>query len=178
MRSLSLSGMTPRSLLYLRCTEDLIKCSNCQRNFFGLQIGDKSDSVSVDRLKPVFFSVTLVPAAPPLQGPPRLVPASVPRPPGPCLEPDLIPGSWLSSSKESEVFSGSSNVAPLEYSPDGLRFSASLHHPPTSPSGRSNLWLLQRRPSSASGLQTVRDLIGNALLLDIKLLVQYSIPTT
>ena len=34
--------------------------------YFVLQIGDKSDSVSVDRLKPVISSVPVVPAVPPL----------------------------------------------------------------------------------------------------------------
>ena len=34
--------------------------------FFVLQIGDKSDSVSVDRLKPVYSTVPLDPAVPPL----------------------------------------------------------------------------------------------------------------
>ena len=59
--------------------------------FFVLQIGDE-DSVSVDRLKPVFSSVPVVPAAPPQRGRPRLGPALVPRPPGPCPEPALVPG--------------------------------------------------------------------------------------
>ena len=60
--------------------------------FFVLQIRDKSHSVSVDRLKPVFSSVPVVPAAPPQRGRPRLGPALVPRPPGPCPEPALVPG--------------------------------------------------------------------------------------
>ena len=49
--------------------------------FFILQIGDKQDSVSVDRLKPVFSSNPVVPGLPPVRGRPRLVPASVPGPP-------------------------------------------------------------------------------------------------
>ena len=36
--------------------------------FFVLQIGDKTNSVSVDRLKPVFSSTPVVPAKPPLSG--------------------------------------------------------------------------------------------------------------
>ena len=64
----------------------------CLEKFFVLQIGDKSDSVSVDRLKPVFSSIPVVPAAPPLRGRPCLVPALVPRPLGPCPEPVLFPG--------------------------------------------------------------------------------------
>ena len=55
--------------------------------FFVLQIGDKSDSVSVDRLKPVFSSYPLVPAKPPHLGWPCLVPASVPGPPVPRCPP-------------------------------------------------------------------------------------------
>ena len=60
--------------------------------FFVLQIRDKSDSVSVDRLKPVISSVPVVPAKSPLQGWPCLVPASVPRPPDPCPKPASVPG--------------------------------------------------------------------------------------
>ena len=48
--------------------------------FFILQIGDKKDAVSVDRLKPVFSSVPVIPGVPPVRGRPRLVPASVPDP--------------------------------------------------------------------------------------------------
>ena len=51
--------------------------------FFFLQIGDKSESVSVDRLKPVISSTPVVPAVPSLPDRPCLVPASVPRPPVP-----------------------------------------------------------------------------------------------
>ena len=40
-------------------------------------------SFSVDRLKPVISSGLVTPAVPPLRGQPRLVPASVPRPPDP-----------------------------------------------------------------------------------------------
>ena len=49
--------------------------------FFILQIGDKTDSVSVDRLKAVFSPTTVTPAAPPPRGRPRLQPASVSVPP-------------------------------------------------------------------------------------------------
>ena len=48
--------------------------------YFVLQIGDKSESVSVDRLKPVISSTPVVPAVPSLRGQPCLVLASVPRP--------------------------------------------------------------------------------------------------
>ena len=51
--------------------------------FFILKIGDKSDSVSVDRLKAVYSSVPVTPAVPPPQGRPRLQPASVTEPPAP-----------------------------------------------------------------------------------------------
>jgi len=40
--------------------------------FFRLQIGDKVDSVSVDRLKPVFSDSPVIPAAPPPRGRPPL----------------------------------------------------------------------------------------------------------
>ena len=45
--------------------------------FVVLQIGDKSDSVSVDRLKSVISAVPVTPAVPPPQRRPCLVPASV-----------------------------------------------------------------------------------------------------
>ena len=48
--------------------------------FFVLQIGEKSDSVSVDRLKPVFSSVPIVPGVPPVRGWPCLIPVSIPGP--------------------------------------------------------------------------------------------------
>ena len=59
--------------------------------YFVIQIGDKSDSVSVDRLKPVFSSDPEVPADPSLRGRPRLVPAWVTRPPDPRPEPASVP---------------------------------------------------------------------------------------
>ena len=40
--------------------------------FFRLQVGDKIDSVSVDRLKPVFSESPVIPAAPPPRGRPPL----------------------------------------------------------------------------------------------------------
>ena len=49
--------------------------------FFLLQIGHKVDSVSVDRLKPVFSDSPVVPANPPPRGHPPLWPAR--QPPGP-----------------------------------------------------------------------------------------------
>ena len=48
--------------------------------FFVLQVGDKSDAFSVDRLKPVVSAVPVTPAVPPLRGRPRLVQALFPRP--------------------------------------------------------------------------------------------------
>ena len=50
-------------------------------HFFVIQIGDKLDSVSVDRLKPVISSVPVVPGVPPVHGRHRLKPASIPGPP-------------------------------------------------------------------------------------------------
>ena len=49
--------------------------------FFVFQIGEKTDSVSVDRLKPVFSSAPIVPGVPPVRGRPQFVPASNPGPP-------------------------------------------------------------------------------------------------
>ena len=48
--------------------------------FFVIQIGDKSDSVSVDMLKPVISSVPVVSGVPPVRGWPCLKPASIPGP--------------------------------------------------------------------------------------------------
>ena len=50
-------------------------------NIFAIQIGDKSDSVSVDRLKPVISSVQVVPGVPPVCDRPHLKPVSIPGPP-------------------------------------------------------------------------------------------------
>ena len=44
--------------------------------FFRLQIGDKVDVVSVDRLKPVISDSTIIPAKPPARGRPILRPQS------------------------------------------------------------------------------------------------------
>ena len=46
----------------------------CEK-FFILQVGDKTDSVSVDRLKAVFSSVPVTPAVPPPRGRPHLLPS-------------------------------------------------------------------------------------------------------
>jgi len=46
--------------------------------FFRLQIGSKIDSVSIDRLKPVFSDLPVVPAVPPLRGRPPLRPGRKP----------------------------------------------------------------------------------------------------
>ena len=55
--------------------------SENSEKFFSIQIADKSDSVSLDRLEPVIFSVSVVPGVPPVRGWPRLKPASIPGPP-------------------------------------------------------------------------------------------------
>ena len=136
------------------------------KKFFVLQIGDKSDSVSVDRLKPVIssrFSSSSCISSSRLTSPSSSLGSQTS---GSLFGASLgsqTSGSWLSSCEESEVLSGSSYAAPQESSPDGLRFSVSLRHPPTSPSGWSILWLLQRRPSSSSILQTQRKLSRNVL---------------
>ena len=46
--------------------------------FFRLQVGQKVDSVSVDRLKPVFSDSPVIPADPPPRGRPPLRPAKLP----------------------------------------------------------------------------------------------------
>ena len=68
--------------------------------FVVLQIGDKTDSLSVDRLKPVVSAVPVTPAVPPPQGHPCWVPASVTRPPDPGHLPVkkvrfFVPGSAM-----------------------------------------------------------------------------------
>ena len=67
----------PRNLRCLFSTEDLIELSDIEK-FFVIQISDKSDSVSVDRLKPVISSIPVIPGVPPVCGQPRLKPASIP----------------------------------------------------------------------------------------------------
>ena len=97
--------------------------------FVVLQIGDKTDSLSVDRLKPVVSAVPVTPAVPPPQGSSLRHKTS---------------RSWSSSSEESEVLrSGFCYEAPPGPSSDSSRFSAPLRRPPASPSRASNLWLLQ-----------------------------------
>ena len=54
--------------------------------FFRLQIGTRIDSVSVDRLKPVFSDSPITPAAPPLQGRPPLCPGKKPPEPSSAVE--------------------------------------------------------------------------------------------
>ena len=73
----------PLSLLY-RGPYEVLRRSE---KFFVLQIRDKSDSVSVDRLKPVISAIPVTPAVPPPRGWPRLVPASIMRPPVPVSLP-------------------------------------------------------------------------------------------
>ena len=54
--------------------------------FFRLQIGNRIDSVSVDRLKPVFSDSPITPAAPPLRGRPPLRPGKKPPEPSSAVE--------------------------------------------------------------------------------------------
>ena len=79
--SLFSSEMMLQNLLYLRSTKVRTKSWKDLRNFFFLQIGNKSNSVSVDRLIAVFSSVPVTPAVPPPRGRPHLPPASVIEPP-------------------------------------------------------------------------------------------------
>ena len=69
------------NLRYLRSTEVPTRYLGRFEIFISLQMGDKSDSVSVDRLKAVFSSVPVTPAVPPPRERPRLFPASVTKPP-------------------------------------------------------------------------------------------------
>ena len=69
-----------QNLRFHRSTEVLTRFSNTARNFFVLQVGDESDSVSVDRLKPVISAAPVTLAVPPPCGWPRLVPGSIPKP--------------------------------------------------------------------------------------------------
>ena len=108
--------------------------------FFILQIGDKKDAVSVDRLKPVFSSNPVVPGVPPVRGRPRLVPASVPGPPTDRPPVKKVTFSPIKKVRFSPV------PAPPEPSQVSSRSSASLRCPPPSPSGGSNcgsaqLWM-------------------------------------
>ena len=77
------ASIPPISLLY-RGPYRVLKRSE---KFFVLQIGEKTNSVSVDRLKPVISSVPVIPGVPPVRGRPRLKPASVPGPPVPGRPP-------------------------------------------------------------------------------------------
>ena len=114
-----------------------------------LQIGDKSDSVSVDRLKPVYSTVPVDPAVPISRGRSRLVPPTVSVPPDPVCP-----------SKKKVCFAPPA-PAPQKSSSNGLRFSASLRRPPASPCGGSNCGnyddlfaasLLQSRTESLAAL--------------------------
>ena len=51
--------------------------------YFRLQIGSKQDSVSVDRLKPVYGDTPIVPALPPPRGRPIRPPVMIPPDPPP-----------------------------------------------------------------------------------------------
>jgi hypothetical protein len=66
--------------------------------FFRLQLGDKEDSVSVDRLKPVFSTEDVTPVQPPRRGRPPLRRASDPPVPVPVPPPSIPMGQG--SSKE------------------------------------------------------------------------------
>ena len=54
-----------------------------QSKYFRLQIGSKQDSVSVDRLKPVYGDTPIVPALPPPRGRPIRPPVTIPPDPPP-----------------------------------------------------------------------------------------------
>jgi hypothetical protein len=74
--------------------------------FFRLQIGDKVDSVSVDRLKPVFSDSPVIPAAPPPRGRPPLR-----QPKDPPVHPSAAKSS-ASKKKKSVSFLNQPTVMP------------------------------------------------------------------
>ena len=69
-----------------------------RNKFFRLQIGNKVDSVSIDRLKPVFSDSPVVPANPPPLGRPPLCPARHPPDPSSAVD------SSASKKKKSVTF--------------------------------------------------------------------------
>ena len=81
---------------------DLLLKEDLNEKFVVLQIGDKSDSVSLDRLKPVIAAV-LVPALVPRPPDPRPVPASVPRPPYLLSTENLNENSLFSKSETNQT---------------------------------------------------------------------------
>ena len=105
-------------------------------HFFVIQIGDKLDSVSVDRLKPVVSSVPVVPGVPPVHGRHRLKPASIPGPP----VQDRPPVKKVTFSPLKKVRFSPVTATQLRWNPHRTvpRFSASLCCPPSSPFGGSN----------------------------------------
>ena len=116
----------PLSLLY-RGPYPVLQRSE---KLFVIQIGDKSDSVSVDRLVPV------VPGVPPVCGWPHLKPAFIPVPPvqdGPPVK--KVTFSPVKKVRFSPV--PAMQLLP-ESSTDSLRFSVALCCPPSSPSGGSS----------------------------------------
>ena len=83
---------------------------------FFIQIRDKSDSVSVDGLKPVISSVSVVPGVPPVRS--RLAsPKTSLNPRTSSSRSSSSEKSYFFSGEESEVFSGSSYAALPESSP-------------------------------------------------------------
>ena len=124
-----LFATTPQSLPCLLSTEDPTE------KFFVLQVGDKSDSVSVDRLKLVITAVLVTPAVTP-------VPASVTRPPDPGRL--LVKKVRFSVPVPAKSLAGTLirrfEVHRLSQLSSSLNFWG------------NNLWL-QRRPSFIHGLQ-------------------------
>ena len=80
--------------------------------FFRLQIGSRTDSVSIDRLKPAFPDSSLSPAVPPLRGRPR-------KPPTPPTLPPTLPKSPTSPTPPTAVqtLAGQSSRPPAHFSP-------------------------------------------------------------
>ena len=82
MHSLFLFEMMLWSLPYLFCKGVLIECSDGRRNVLFARL-ETNPTLFVNRLTPVISAVPVTSAVPPLRGCPRLVSASVTRPPDP-----------------------------------------------------------------------------------------------
>ena len=112
--------------------------------FFRLMLGDKEDSVSVDRLKPVFSTEDVTPVQPPRRGRPPLCserssPVTVPVP----VPPPSIPMGRGSSKERSRPLAPSIPV-PVP--------------PPSIPMGRGSS-KVQVRPLAQSKQRTYKDML-------------------
>ena len=101
-----------------------------------------------EQIEPVILTVPVVPAEPPPWGQPCLVPALVPRPPDPRLVPALVPRP---------PDPGCPPVNKVRFSPvPATKLRQNQHRTVQGSPPSLILWLLQRRPSSSSCLQSER----------------------